>query len=359
MRKTVTTGILLIVALSGFSGASQQGTGKISINPGSRLMVDQYGRSVIMHGVNIVPKTYPYIPKNDTFDPVFSLTDDEIEGLSNWGFNVVRLGMMWQAVETTQGVYNDTYLDEMEALINKMGAKGIYSLVDGHQDAVSNDTCGEGFPNFYTKTAKDYCDGGFIPWMMDYYGLCYSIRDFGYRFTPTGEPYVEDCRTKSFAEYYMTAESLDVMEQLYTPTPLQDKYVAYWAKVAKRLAGNPYVVGYDPLNEPFPSNVFKNPEIVFEPGLFDSRSLEPLYARTYQEAYKSADPKSIMFFEAAEFPDEMGIFGGLVFNLGFTKPPGGEMNSPYHVVNDHTYCFQLVSGENKLGAKTHVSRNNT
>jgi hypothetical protein len=46
-----------------------------------------------------------------------------------------------------------------------------------------------------------------------------------------------------------------------------------------------------------------------------------------------------MFFEAAEFPDEMGIFGGLVFNLGFSKPPGGEMDSPYHVVNDHTYCF--------------------
>lgn len=51
--------------------------------------------------------------------------------------------------------------------------------------------------------------------------------------------------------------------------------------MAQKLAGNPYVVGYDPLNEPFPSNVYKNPEIVAEPGLFDARSLEPLYARTY------------------------------------------------------------------------------
>lgn len=87
---------------------------------------------MILHGVNIVPKTAPYIPLNNTFDPVFSLTDAEIQGLSEWGFNVVRLGIMWQAVETAPGVYNDTYLTEMNELINKMGAQGIYSLVDGH-----------------------------------------------------------------------------------------------------------------------------------------------------------------------------------------------------------------------------------
>jgi hypothetical protein len=71
--------------------------------------------------------------------------------------------------------------------------------------------------------------------------------------------------------------------------------------------------------------------------------LEPTYARAFQEAYKPADSKAIMFFEASEFPDEMGILGGLVFNLGFSKPPGGEMNSSNHVLNDHTYCFQLIN----------------
>ncbi|TNV80325.1 hypothetical protein FGO68_gene10517 [Halteria grandinella] len=355
MKKQFASGILL--SLLGFATASQQSTGRISINPSTRLMQDASNRTMILHGVNIVPKTHPYIPRNDTFDPVFSLTEAEIKGLSEWGFNVVRLGIMWQAVEVAPGVYNETYMDEMEALINKMGSYGIYSLVDGHQDAVSNNTCGEGFPNFYTQSAKSYCDGGYIPWMMDYYGFCYSIRDFGYRFTPEGKPYVEDCRTKSFAEYYMTAESLDIMEQLYTNhSSLQNSYIAYWKYVSARLAGNPYIVGYDPLNEPFPSNVYKDPEIVFEPGLFDERSLEPLYSRTYLEAYKPADAGNMMFFEAAEFPDEMGIFGGLVFNLGFTKPPGGEMNSAYHVVNDHTYCFQLVNSQNPLQS---YGRNNT
>ena len=58
---------------------------------------------------------------------------------------------MWEAVETSPGVYNYTYLDEVENLINKMGEKGIYTLIDVHQDTFARVTCGEGMPNFYAK----------------------------------------------------------------------------------------------------------------------------------------------------------------------------------------------------------------
>ena len=54
---------------------------------------------MIFHNVNIVTKTPPYIPSNGTFDPMFSLSDWEIDGLENWGMNIVRLGVMWEAVE--------------------------------------------------------------------------------------------------------------------------------------------------------------------------------------------------------------------------------------------------------------------
>ena len=259
-----------VLGIVGFASAIWvPGTGKVTINPKTRLMQDQHGRSVMMHGVNIVPKTYPFIPTNDSFDPVFSLTDAEIDGLAMWGFNVVRLGVMWEAVETAPGVYNDTYLDEMNELINKLGSRGIYSLVDAHQDAVSNFTCGEGYPTFYTNPAKDKCEGGFIPWLVSELGACYSIKDYKYRTNADGLPYVEDCRNRAFWEYYMTAESLDFLEKLYSPTTIQDLFVAFWKKVAFRFAGNPYVVGYDPINEPFPSNVFKDPSLVFWPGKFD------------------------------------------------------------------------------------------
>lgn len=32
--------------------------------------------------------------------------------------NFARLGVIWEAVETAPGVYNQTYLDDVEKLIN-------------------------------------------------------------------------------------------------------------------------------------------------------------------------------------------------------------------------------------------------
>jgi len=52
--------------------------------------------------------------------------------LAEWGFNIVRLGVMWEAVETSPGQYNETYISEINDLINALGDKGIYTLVDAH-----------------------------------------------------------------------------------------------------------------------------------------------------------------------------------------------------------------------------------
>lgn len=97
----------------------------------------------------MVYKIPPYIPSNAEFHPQFSLTDQEIDDLKNWGFNYVRLGVMWEAVEYAPGQYNETYLDQIEILINKLGQRGIYTLVDAHQDVLARKLCGEGIPNFY------------------------------------------------------------------------------------------------------------------------------------------------------------------------------------------------------------------
>ena len=34
-------------------------------------------------------------------------------------------------------------------MITKLGKKGIYTLVDAHQDVLARQICGEGMPNFY------------------------------------------------------------------------------------------------------------------------------------------------------------------------------------------------------------------
>lgn len=45
-------------------------------------------------------KVPPYIPMRNRFNADDSLTDKEIDDLVKWGFNFVRLGVMWEAVET-------------------------------------------------------------------------------------------------------------------------------------------------------------------------------------------------------------------------------------------------------------------
>lgn len=57
-----------LLALLLFSTAALAQKGKISINPNSKLMQDDSGRSVIFHGVNVVYKVAPYIPQRSTFD---------------------------------------------------------------------------------------------------------------------------------------------------------------------------------------------------------------------------------------------------------------------------------------------------
>ena len=99
--------------------------------------------------MNVVYKVDPYIPDRDNFDSQLSLTDKELDDLVKWGFNFVRLGVMWEAVERSPGQYNMTYLDEVENLIDRLGQRGIYTLVDMHQDILARKICGEGIPNFY------------------------------------------------------------------------------------------------------------------------------------------------------------------------------------------------------------------
>lgn len=96
-------------------------------------MIDGARRTTILHGVNVVYKIAPYIPTNNsTFDPQYSLNDEDIENMVEWGFNFVRLGVMWEAVENAPGQYDEVYLSKVNDLINKLGARGIYTMVDAH-----------------------------------------------------------------------------------------------------------------------------------------------------------------------------------------------------------------------------------
>ena len=70
-----------------------------------------------------------------------------MDDLASWGHNLVRLGVMWEGYEKAPGVYDEQYLLSIEKVINKLGERGIYTMIDIHQDGFSRMTCGEGVPD--------------------------------------------------------------------------------------------------------------------------------------------------------------------------------------------------------------------
>jgi len=335
-----------LACLAAAAGASD----KVWIDE-KQVVRDAEGRQLLLHGVNIVYKVAPYIPETDVFTPETSLTDEDIADLKGWGFNFVRLGVLWEAVETAPGVYNETFLGEVETLINKLGDAGIYTLVDAHQDAISRMTCGEGMPDFYAREVAAqgaYCIGKYSDWILDpllkrFAGLCNTMKDFNYPQNANGDPEVESCLSKPFFNYYLTTESWSMFRALYdNHLGMQDKYLAFWEKVANTFSSNPYVLGYDPINEPMPAfgSVLDVVNKLW-PGHYDREQLAPLYSKIYAK-YMNANTENIMAFEPGQFPDslpkDVPVIGGDVFNVGFEKPPGAEIGSVNHILNDHTYC---------------------
>jgi hypothetical protein len=43
-----------------------------------------------------------------------------------WGFTAARLGFVWHLYEIAPGVYNETYMDDVEELADALGSRSIF-----------------------------------------------------------------------------------------------------------------------------------------------------------------------------------------------------------------------------------------
>ena len=51
---------------------------------------------------------------------------------------------MWPGVEPAQGEFSDVYIKKLKIIVNAAAKRGIYTLLDMHQDVLSENFCGEG-----------------------------------------------------------------------------------------------------------------------------------------------------------------------------------------------------------------------
>jgi endoglycosylceramidase len=99
---------------------------------GGRI-VDAEGREVLLRGVN-VNALAEYWASRD-FPTVFPFTEEDAELIAGIGWNAVRLLLSWSRVEPAPGEYDEAYLDQAAAAVATLAARGVYTIVDLHQDA--------------------------------------------------------------------------------------------------------------------------------------------------------------------------------------------------------------------------------
>ena len=92
---------------------------------GDRL-VDPQGRHVILHGINLVNK-----------DPAAGCLGDEgpelFAAMRDWGFNCIRLGIIWDGLEPEPGVYDETYLQGIDRQIAWAKENDLVVFLDMHK----------------------------------------------------------------------------------------------------------------------------------------------------------------------------------------------------------------------------------
>ena len=182
--------------------------------------LDAKGRQIILHGVNIVDKSRErnYLSWHG---------QDEFARMREWGFNCIRLGIFWDAVEPEPGRYDDEYLAGVDKRIQWAKENGIYVLMDMHQDLFSAKFGGDGAPEWATlDDGKPHIHPGTV-WSAAYFT----------------SPAVQ----ASFDNFWANKPASDGVG-------IQDHFAKAWQHVARRYAHEPAVIGYDVFNEPFPGS---------------------------------------------------------------------------------------------------------
>src|SRR3954470_11465357 len=119
---------LVVIPATSASGAS---TPTPRLQREGRFLVDQYGRVVIVHGLNLVWKRAPYAPP----DTAAGFTSKDAAWLARYGFNRARLGMLWAGVTPKQpGVADPAYFRRVDRMTKLLADQKIWMLFDGHQD---------------------------------------------------------------------------------------------------------------------------------------------------------------------------------------------------------------------------------
>ena len=177
--------------------------------------IDSLGRTLTLHGINVINKD----PKTNYLGHI---SQEEFKMFKHWGFNVIRLGIIWDGLEPEPGVYNEDYLKGIDQMIQLANDQGLYVFLDMHQDLYSVEFS-DGAPSWATIT-------------NDQPHLTGSVWSESYLISPAVQT--------AFDNFWANSPAPDDIG-------IQDHYLNLWKFLANRYKDNTAVIGYDVMNEPF------------------------------------------------------------------------------------------------------------
>ena len=183
--------------------------------------VDEYGRERIFAGMNVVDKKDYNRNDNNYGYPAETFPFEEFRAR---GFNIIRLGFTWSAMEPVPGKYNEKLISDLKAFLDKCEEYGIYAYLDCHQDLYSSYCYGDGAPRWATITDEFTPHKQLAVWAEGYF-------------------YGRACH-RAFDNFWDNVH--------YNRKGLQDYFADMWKHLAAELGNHPALFGYDFLNEPFP-----------------------------------------------------------------------------------------------------------
>jgi endoglycosylceramidase len=248
--------LICALALPGTAAAAS------ALGHAGRWITDPDGRVVMLHGLNMVSKLPPFLPSAEGFGA------DDARFLARNGFNTVRLGVIYRALEPSPGHYDTHYLSRLVRTQRILARQGIQTLIDFHQDLYNERFSGEGWPDW-------------------------AVQDDGLPAAPDlGFP----------ANYFGMLSLSRAFDHFWANDPgpggvgLQDRYAAAYARVARAFKGRDGVLGYDLMNEPWPGSVWPTCASTIGCPLFDRGALTDFHRRVIQ-AVRRADSRHLVWYE--------------------------------------------------------------
>lgn len=257
-----------------------------------RWLVDDHGRVVIIHGLNLVWKHDPYVPPNTKAG--FMARD--ADWLARHGFNGARLGTLWAGLTPDKpGRANRTYQRRWQRVMDLLSDRDIWMQLDMHQDQWHETYGGEGAPD----------------WAM--------IRPAPFNLAP---PIVAP-----FPTGYWTPETSTVFDNFWANrNGLLDGWAQAWQVAARAWKDQPHLMGYDLLNEPWMGLEWPTCLVGGCPNSYRTE-LQPAMEKGTR-AIRRIDPDNIVWWEPQQFA------GGQPLDTFFTAMRGEDQLG----FSWHNYC---------------------